>query len=86
MLVSGILDRDIGMMPLAKVTDMMVVPQSAARRALNYAEFIVRRAGHRAVAGETHGTYLPDFSVLRRKATAAGHVPFSSAILTPALP
>jgi hypothetical protein len=44
MLVSGIFDRDAGMMPLAKVTDMRL-HQSTAGRMFGYGEFIVESAG-----------------------------------------
>ncbi len=44
MLVSGFFNRDVGMMPLAKVTDMRLY-QSNPGRVFGYAEFIVESAG-----------------------------------------
>lgn len=44
MLISGIFNRDVGMMPLTKVTDLRLV-QSTAGRMFSYAEFIVESAG-----------------------------------------
>lgn len=44
MLVSGFINRDVGMMPLAKVTDMRLY-QSTPGRSFGYAEFIVESAG-----------------------------------------
>jgi hypothetical protein len=44
MLVSGVFDRDVGMMPLTKVTDMRM-HETAVGRMFRYAEFIVESAG-----------------------------------------
>jgi hypothetical protein len=44
MLVTSLLDTDVGMMPLAKVTDMRL-HQTTTGRAFGYAEFIVESAG-----------------------------------------
>jgi uncharacterized membrane protein YdbT with pleckstrin-like domain len=44
MLVSGFFNRDVGMMPLGKVTDMRLY-QSTPGRTFGYAEFIVESAG-----------------------------------------
>jgi Bacterial PH domain len=44
MLITSLLDTDVGMMPLAKVTDMRL-HQTTFGHALGYAEFIVESAG-----------------------------------------
>jgi len=44
MLITSLLDTDVGMMPLAKVTDMRL-HQTTLGHALGYAEFIVESAG-----------------------------------------
>jgi hypothetical protein len=44
MLVTSLLDTDVGMMPLAKVTDMRLF-QTTLGRSLGYAHFIVESAG-----------------------------------------
>jgi len=44
MLITSLLDTDVGMMPLAKVTDMRL-HQTTFGQALGYAEFIVESAG-----------------------------------------
>ncbi|HZC41449.1 MAG TPA: PH domain-containing protein [Streptosporangiaceae bacterium] len=44
MLVEGIIDKSIGMMPLQKVTDMRL-EQSVTGRVFGYAEFVVESAG-----------------------------------------
>ncbi|HWG64529.1 MAG TPA: PH domain-containing protein [Streptosporangiaceae bacterium] len=44
MLVTGVLSTSVGMLPLAKVTDMRL-DQSASGRVLNYAEFVIESAG-----------------------------------------
>jgi Bacterial PH domain len=44
MLITSLVDTDVGMMPLAKVTDMRL-HQSTFGQALGYADFIVESAG-----------------------------------------
>jgi uncharacterized membrane protein YdbT with pleckstrin-like domain len=44
MLITSLFDTDVGMMPLAKVTDMRL-HQTTIGHALGYAEFIVESAG-----------------------------------------
>jgi uncharacterized membrane protein YdbT with pleckstrin-like domain len=44
MLITSLFDTDVGMMPLAKVTDMRL-HQTTFGQALGYAEFIVESAG-----------------------------------------
>ncbi len=44
MLITSVLNTDVGMMPLSKVTDMRFF-QTTSGRALGYADFIVESAG-----------------------------------------
>ncbi|WP_372492362.1 MULTISPECIES: PH domain-containing protein [Actinomadura] len=46
MLVSGILNRNVAMMPLAKVTDI-ALERSVAGRMLGYGEFVMESAGQK---------------------------------------
>ncbi|MFD0691291.1 PH domain-containing protein [Actinomadura fibrosa] len=46
MLISGILNRNVAMMPLAKVTDI-ALERSVAGRMLGYGEFIMESAGQK---------------------------------------
>ncbi|MBW8486000.1 PH domain-containing protein [Actinomadura sp. PM05-2] len=46
MLVRGVFNRDVGMMPLAKVTDL-ALERSVLGRMLGYGEFVMESAGQR---------------------------------------
>ena len=58
MLITSLLDTDVGMMPLAKVTDMRL-HRTTLGHALGYAEFVIESAGQDQALSRTNFVPYP---------------------------